>query len=423
VTKHLKHTGRFVTVRYNAFMTRNLLTALFSTVRTKFVLTIVLILVIATELHVLGGPSGKSAFTEASVIVEKCSKAPYKPTCYEEEIPRLMSALSMEETFEVTREVQNIDTSYQYCHVLGHKLSANETAKDPSEWQSVIQRCPSGVCSNGCIHGAFQERFRKESLTSAELEELQPQLTQVCEAKNSFNPTGIEQASCYHALGHLLMYVTDADVTKSLDLCRDFAKKGLRDYSHICYDGVFMQIYQPLEPDDFELIKGKEIDASEVKEFCRRFKGEEQSSCWSESWPLSKEQILASNGTTDFCSFLQSQKEKDRCFVAVTYVMTAQFGFDLGKIKDFCSAMSFDVKANCFAQAASRFIETDYRNASKSVELCEMAAPYDTSNICFNELLKYSTYNFHPGSPAFDAYCAAFPKEWRAQCFQREELI
>lgn len=355
----------------------------------------------------------------AQRIVKACADSKYRPTCYDDEIPKLMEKLTMEDAFRVTRAVQDIDHGYQYCHVLGHKLSARETAKDPDQWQTVIQRCPSGLCSNGCIHGAFQERFRKESLTSEELAAFKPQFANVCEVRPGFSPTGLEQGSCYHALGHLFMYVTDADIDRSISLCKELTIKGTRDWSQLCFDGAFMQIYQPLEPDDFTLIEGKEVDRAHVKGFCDGYSGQEQGSCWSEAWPLFREELEKDpNELIRHCSYLPEGRERIRCFNALMYVLTAQMGFDDSRILPYCTALPAGYRGNCFAQAASRLIETDYRNSQHSADLCTKAQPYDKDNLCFKELLKYSTFNFRAGSDAFNAFCSAMPSPWKEKCLE-----
>ncbi len=76
----------------------------------------------------------------AGQVAEKCSREKYKQGCYETEVPKLMDAISMEQAFEVVRLIQEKDPSYGYCHVLGHKLSARETAKDPSKRKEYITR-------------------------------------------------------------------------------------------------------------------------------------------------------------------------------------------------------------------------------------------------------------------------------------------
>src|SRR3989344_1241885 len=185
---------------------------------------------------------GDAFAREATRVVEICADAENRPLCYDKEIPKLMDeGLSMEETFAVTRIVQDFDPTYVYCHVLGHILSEKETAKDPSKWLEVVHRAPSGICSNGGIHGAFQERFRTESLPDAEVEELKLILKGACRETDSWRPTRMEQATCTHALGHLSMYLTNANMARSLSVCDAVAyNEGGYDFRQLCYDGAFM---------------------------------------------------------------------------------------------------------------------------------------------------------------------------------------
>jgi hypothetical protein len=327
----------------------------------------------------------------------------------------------MEDAFKVTSFVQDNDKNYQFCHVLGHNLSAREVAKDPSKWKEIVTRCPSGVCSNGCIHGGFQERFRSESLTAQQLEDVKGDFLDLCEPRGNWRPTGLEQGSCYHAVGHLLMYMTNAKLVKSTDLCEEIAKKSNgADYSQVCFDGAFMQIFQPLEPEDFALIKGKQPTKEEVYSFCQSFTDQKRGSCMSESWPLFRDEIMTPDGLTNFCSQTLPQ-EVDRCFTSLFYVLPVQFQFDIEKMRTFCIGLPQKRTGQCFANIASRLIETDYRNIEKSVDLCTSAIAYDTDGACFQELLLYSTYNFHKGSEEFYKMCNALPDNWRKMCLNNSK--
>lgn len=357
----------------------------------------------------------------ANLVLTKCASFPHHQSCYDKEIPILMDGpanLTLEDAFGVTKLVQEKDTLFPYCHVLGHNLSAKEVKKDPSKWKEVLSRCPSGLCSNGCIHGGFQERFRAESFTDEEVEGIKPDLKSICEKKSNWNPTGLEQASCYHALGHLTMYITDADINYSINLCEEIAVKADgRNFLQVCLDGVFMQIYQPLEPEDFALISGKEVTRERVDKFCASFSGYAKVSCISESWPLYREEIMNDpDELIKFCS-KEDKSSQPRCYVGLFYVLTAQFNFDLERIKNYCLALPKDLEGRCFANTATRLIETDYRNIVKSTELCFNAdAPGQED--CFNELLKYSTYNFHAGSPEFFKLCNGLPDPWKDKCLK-----
>ncbi|MEK7517800.1 MAG: hypothetical protein AAB583_04580 [Patescibacteria group bacterium] len=357
-----------------------------------------------------------------SEILAKCEGSPHKQSCYDEEIPKLMDPptnISMKDAFEVTSLAQDKDKTYAFCHVLGHNLSAKEVKKDPSKWKEVVTRCPSGVCSNGCIHGGFQERFRSEFMTPQQLEDTKPDLLDLCEERGNWKPTGLEQGSCYHAVGHLLMYMTNADLVKSTNLCEEITKKSKgADYSQVCFDGVFMQVFQPLEPEDFALVKGKQPTKEEAYSFCEGFTSQKRGSCMSERWPLFRDEIMTSEGLVKFCSETLPQ-EIDRCFLSLFYVLPVQFNFNIEKLRTFCIELPQERRKQCFANIASRLIETDYRNIEKSIALCKESTPYDPDEKCFQELLAYSTYNFHKGSEEFYHLCNALPVDWKNKCLEK----
>lgn len=386
----------------------------------RIIIALLLMAVIGAGVATRDGEYALTLEAYADRVVKACAAKGYRPSCYDEEIPRLMDTISMEDAFRVTYLVQEKDPSYRYCHVLGHNLSAQEVRKDPSRWKEVASRCPSGMCSNGCIHGGFQERFRAESFTDEQVQMIKPDLQDLCEARENWRPTGLEQASCYHAVGHLVMYITDAALKKSLALCDEIAKKSDgRDFRRVCYDGVFMQIFQPLEPEDFALIQGKEVAKEHLETFCAGFTGAARSSCWSEGWPLFRMDIETPDGLVRYCGKAEPAEE-NRCYDALEHVVTAQFGFDEERIVPFCSGLPARRTARCFANAASRMIETDYRNVNRSVSLCARGAPFDTAGLCFRELIFYATYNFHPGADEAQRLCEALPAAWRGPCTRRE---
>ncbi len=368
-------------------------------------------------------PSAKKPLASyADTVVKACQNEPYRPSCYDREIPKLVDVLSLEEGFAVTRIVQEKDASYQYCHVLGHALSARETRQNPDKWKEVLGRCPSGLCSNGCLHGGLQERFRGQTPTGEELEAVIVELATLCEKRPGFNPTGLEQASCYHALGHLLMYLTDGDVEQATAFCEQVANKADgRDFRHLCYDGNFMQIFQPLEPEDFVLVQGITPAKDKLASFCRNFSADKREACWRESWPLYRNEVTTPAGLVSFCNQAGSPAAQTRCFSGMFYVLTSQFNFDEEQIISFCTALPKDRQGQCFANAASRFIETDYRNIDRAVALCQRAQAYGQHEACYQELVLYSTYNFQAESDEFFSLCRRLPKPWQNQCLKKSE--
>lgn len=354
----------------------------------------------------------------ASEVIDTCSVDTYPPRCYDIEIPKLMDrGVSMEDAFKVTTIIQNRVHDYYYCHVLGHNLSAKETAKDPSVWTDVVARCPTGMCSNGCLHGAAQERFRDDTLSSAEIDALVPDLATICEPEGHRNFTGLEQASCYHSLGHLTMYISGADIDVATGVCDRIAKKGEADYTQTCYEGAYMQIFQPLEPEDFALVEhipAKTIPEAEV--FCDGYTGERRAACHRESWPLYRETLGEPATLQRFCTLVPDPQSEQRCYNAMFYVLSAQFNFDMNRIEPLCTGLPTKRMAQCFANSASRLIETDYRLIPDAVALCKIADTHEVGPRCYDELLFYSTFNFHQGSDAFNTLCSSLPEPWGTTC-------
>lgn len=359
-----------------------------------------------------------SLLAHAEDIIRICKDSSYRPACYDKEIPKLMDqGLSMEDSFKVTSLVQDRDQSYFYCHVLGHKLSEKETAKDPDKWTEVIGRCPTGQCSNGCLHGAAQERFRSESLTDDQVHDVLPQLATICTGGGVRDYTGLEEASCFHSLGHLSMYLTAGKIDEAVNVCDAIAKPNGRDFTQVCYEGAYMQIFQPLEAEDFGLVRDfAPTTTAAAEEFCDTFTGEHQAACHRESWPLYRARLDDPEGLEAFCKLTPGAAEQDRCFNAMFYVLTAQFNFDETKITKLCDGLSGSRGGQCFANAASRLIETDYRLIDRAVGLCKIADEHGKGQRCYDELVFYSSFNFHQGSKEHDALCAALPDPWRTSC-------
>ncbi|MEN9407107.1 MAG: hypothetical protein RLZZ455_323 [Candidatus Parcubacteria bacterium] len=390
------------------------------------VLLVLLVLLIGVQLTVLfllqdpvvGTESPSKALESyAQKMIAKCKDAKYRPTCYDVQIPKLMDTLSMEEAFTVTTIVQDLDPTYSYCHVVGHKLSAREVAKDPSKWKDVVTRCPRGVCSNGCIHGGFQEKFRKQMFSDSDIEKYTPDLSGICEARGDWKPTGVEQASCYHAVGHLTMYVTNGEIQKALPLCDVISKKeGGRDYTMLCYDGAFMQIFQPLEFDDFSLVEGKQPTKETVFSYCAGFTLAQQASCINESWPLFRDEIMTPQGFYAHCAKSPTEYGKKYCYTALAYIITPKLQFDPERTSEFCKVLPSDASLVCLRNAATRMIETDTRNIPKAISLCSLATTEIAKDACFGELAKRSSYYLGENSAAKEDLCQKLPSKWRSRC-------
>lgn len=387
---------------------------------------ILLGIIILGEFYILQKPKQSIKISPLSVlageIIEKCKPTSYHPACYDEEVPKFISIISMEEAFEVTGMIQDQDPSFAYCHVLGHKLSSLETAKDPSKWIDIIPRCPAnGMCSNGCLHGALQERFRSESLSDQQIEDVTPDLKITCEARNGWKPTPLDQAICYHGLGHLIMYITDANFEKSLMICDLIGKKGDgRNFSGVCYEGVFMQLFQPLEPEDFALAEGKSPERKKLKDFCTQFNTkQQQQACWEEAWPLYREEVKTAQGIVNFCNNSPNPAQIDHCFEMLFTGAAQNVNFDSKTITKLCSQIPLQRRGQCFASGARGMTQADKKFTDKAIQLCHQAQPSSIDEECFKILVDFSAYDFKSGSEDFLRLCNGLPDPWKDKCLNR----
>jgi len=391
----------------------------------KVVLTVgvVLIIILIFKGDLLDQLIGKKDLrTYASEIIKLCSKEQFTPNCYDREVPKLMKYLSMEETFDVVRLIQENNREYLFCHVVAHEISDIETKKDPDKWMDVVSRCPVTMCNNGCPHGAIMQRFQSEVLSEKQIIQALPELKNVCEPRGSWNPTEVERSMCYHSIGHIAMYITGADIDKSLELCKEInIKEDGRNYYQTCVQGIFMIVFQGIEPDDFALVADIKPEKDELNEFCGQYKGTEFFACRTEAWPLFYNEIKQPEGLVNFCSFTDDPWGQTWCYgtgISLISLELLEFGENPGveAVSNYCKALPDNRQAQCFANAASRFVQVDPKYTAQSVALCELAEELGKGEHCYQDLLFYSKYSFHGDSQAFREYCGHFDTARKQKC-------
>ena len=379
----------------------------------------------------------------ADKIVQECASASDHPTCYDQVIPKLMQTLSMQDTFKVTTLIQQQDSSYWFCHALGHTLSTIEYSKDPSNWQNVVEECPVGMCSNGCIHGAIQAHFSSATVPTAQLPTLIPALSQICEDRSDWHPTPEEQSSCYHEIGHISMFLTggDPELAESQICDKVSVKSDGRNFLQTCHEGVFMQIFEPREADDFAidytLIPDKKAIAvcgqyapgvekggcwkagwvGHIQQFCDTFSGDIRNACYREAWVVDSSEIKTAPGILSYCSYSSNPDEKTKCFNKLFYSLMSMTNFNYQYVESICETFTdTGVMAQCYANTASRLIETDTSLVAKAVGVCNDAKKYGIDGACWKELQYYANFAFTKGSAQQQQLCSLLPASLQKDC-------
>ncbi len=361
----------------------------------------------------------------ARSVISTCASASFAPSCYDSEIPKLLDRISMEEAFEVTRRIQEQDEQYRYCHVLGHNLSYKETEKDSTKWKDVVTRCPQTMCNNGCLHGALMRRFNTEVLTDAQIELVKPDFSDVCEPRGSWRPTEVERSMCYHTLGHLAMYITNADIPKSAALCLEIGTKpDGRNYVQTCTEGVLMTVFQPLEPEDKALVARFALTSKEEAErFCRQFTQPIWEVCRREAWPLYSPDMRAGpDGLLRYCSYAADRIKRRTCnhvaLNSLTVSLVIEEGGTIDHLASYCEKLPGEDRTWCYGNAAMRLIQIDPAYEELALAVCEKARQAGVGDYCYDGLLFYGSYSFHKGSRRHAAYCKKLPAGLDQRCLR-----
>jgi hypothetical protein len=369
-----------------------------------------------------GTKATKSIAVYAHEMVERCKNASYRPLCYEQEVPKLVSDLSTERIFDVVRQIRRDDPEYLYCHVLAHELGVYEVSLDPDKWLDVIAKGPTdGLCSNGYAHGALVARFNDEDLSPEEFEYALQDLSIACEKREGWNPTDLTKAICYHGIGHVMIHMTLSNIDDSLRGCEVVGlKEDGRDYRQLCVEGVYMQLFQPLEPEDFALVGmlPYEPTRGNLFEFCSEFSrnDEQLGACWREGWPFFREDIYNSEGVINYCSVLTPAQDRDLCFVSAFTINGRHNLGDIKRMADVCNGLPSEYKGNCFGRGANAFPEEDPALVPQAIDMCSRANEVAAQNECYGFLARVASFNFHEGSPAFEQLCTSLPSEFESAC-------
>lgn len=358
-----------------------------------------------------------AAGTTAQEIVRACAKSEGDPSaCYEATVPDLYPKLSVPQIFDVVRAIRAQDQSYQFCHVLAHKVGERVVAEDPNGWVNAIPLNPfDGLCSNGYIHGVVGGRFRSEVLDDKTFEKFLPDFILACKAHNGWQPSDLDRAICYHGMGHLFVFITDAELPKALTYCSRVAPP---EYQRVCIQGVFMQIYQPLEPDDYALIERMQVKptVSTVRAFCAAYKEPIYvGSCLEESWPLFREEIVDGTGVTKFCSGQPDATETKQCYVSASSIIGRMQLGKPDKAAAACAHFPSQWQETCFSFSAQAVLEESLTDSQKAIALCEKASP-EVAHSCVSDLVDRARFTFGSNTELFTKFCANVPESLRASC-------
>jgi hypothetical protein len=357
---------------------------------------------------------------EAHSLVATCSKESGRDhqRCYEDEVPKLVKDQSLAEIFEIIRLIRHEDTSYQFCHELAHRLGEQAVAEDPDAWLNLIPENPDdGLCSNGFVHGIIAGRFRTDVLDDKTLKGLIPDFARACEARDNWTPTDLDRNICYHGMGHLFVMITTANLPRALEICSETTTKH-PEFERLCVEGVFMQIYQPLEPEDYALIEELPVKLSRdtVPAYCASFKNPEYvGACLRESLALSWEKIFDGLWVSQFCAVQPNKEESKRCFESAFSLLGRMSLAKPEQALKTCRESSEDQKDMCYSYAARTILEEDRTAADRAANFCA-EVPEGNRTACYDFLSYTARSILGTRTDRIQKLCNAMPETSKTTC-------
>jgi hypothetical protein len=264
-------------------------------------------------------------------------------------------------------------------------------------------------------------RYNDKTFVPAQYPEVVLELSDVCEPRGSWHPTEVERSMCYHALGHLVMYATEANLPVSVDMCRQIGTKDDgRNYVQTCTEGAFMTVFQPLEPEDFALIKDIAPTKETVNAFCQAYSGLPYDACHRESWPLFANEMDEPAGLLSFCSYRDDADLVRTCMSAMMNHLTESLVVRQEGRTDvltaYCQAMPQLQQSWCFGAAAMRLIQLDPAYQDLAREVCTIADKGGVGEYCYRGLVYYGGHSFLPNSTEKKQYCERLPQAHQSAC-------
>jgi hypothetical protein len=384
--------------------------------KNKNIGAIILILALGAALFVFGsyakGTSKNSASgsvnqKDVSEIASACKELRNREQCYSKAFGALTTETNMQHSFEVLRELQQVDPAARGCHLIAHAISTAETVKDPSKWREIMNSAPQD-CSYGAAHGALE--VHSASMPDGKLPK--SEIPTICNNPDTNN--------CTHILGHLLLIVNDNKIPESIKECESLPHNDMGKFE--CLTGIFMERITALNLVEHGLADESYLNwparMPELEKLCREQTGTASVACWKE---IAHAALVKFNNNpqmiVNFCETAPGETETRECIDHSLGILGSVYNFELDKMGHICEvrAKAPGFKNRCYAQLVSATISTTPGQIPEAVKFCSNIGK-EFQETCFT-MLGNSLHSTDPAhKKILNQECAHAPSEFRQRC-------
>lgn len=321
----------------------------------------------------------------ASKIIARCQARPDWRGCFGNELANYNDQSSFPETLKVLSSIQDQEPKTRDCHLIAHKLSASEVAKNPSRWVDIFNLVDQTTCTNGFVHGALEGRSRFDSTFELSAQII-PQICTEIEAKTS-QRTGTKSSlddACAHILGHILLAQVNADIDTATAVCNQLENE----YKNPCLQGIFMEnilrenlvVHEVAKP----LPKTRQT-ADTINLLCINQQNEAQAACFRELSHLYT--IITKNDPQEvfaMCHQAQTEAQGKECYFHAINLMIANDGFDRKNTKLLC--LNYfnkpEILKECILRSVSPLLLSSVKFTPEAINFC-LTLPNDSQEFCY----------------------------------------
>lgn len=178
---------------------------------------------------------------DAKSFIEKQMKACFadggRNKCYQKAAGLFLRHFSIPQILATLTQTEGVREVFARCHEVTHYVG-RQAYRDT---RSVAFAYDMGreVCHGGFYHGVLEQYFKEKNFNFIEAsnQELAEEIRSVCGQEQAY-PKPRTYWECVHGLGHAMMFITEANLPRSLELCgalQDVARQ------EGCYGGAFME--------------------------------------------------------------------------------------------------------------------------------------------------------------------------------------
>jgi hypothetical protein len=334
--------------------------------------------------------------------------------CYGEQIGKLVKQSNFSYALEVLKEVENLDTKTQDCHLISHKIASEEVAKDPEHWFTMFEKVNQDICSGGFIHGALEGRMRFDSSFEINARTI----PQICDVIKKY--TGKENDDpCAHVLGHILLAEKYGSIDDAQSVCKDLSSK----YKSSCLNGMFMENITRDNLVEHEIAGHIEINrenASKAEELCLKQSNIIASeSCWRE---ISHMYVTLAKWIPEniyaLCQAAPTEKLKDECYIHSFNETAIARSLSKDQMEGLCKPFLKDNKKleSCMGRVTRMMLTNSTKFMNRAVDFCGVFNTNVLKNMCFRRvgftLVKVVKEAEHKD------LCALVPQEFNTYCLK-----